>query len=264
MIITRKALPRRTLLRGLGTTLALPLLDAMVPALAAAPVKPIRRLGYVYIPMGAHIKDWTPASPNGPLGELSPILKSLESVRDYVTVVTNTELRNAYPGSEFILGTDPLFRPVNTRIGPDGQIYILDFYHGIIQESQWTPPGSYVRAKIDQYKLDKIITGEALDDVIDPLITEHQAAQLAQRGGRRGAEREHLVGIGRTAVVQVQEARLAVVDEEGIALAAIQGLNQKLEASEKTAREKDLEIQNLKARLEKLEQLINTKINEHK
>jgi hypothetical protein len=99
MIITKKALPRRTLLRGLGTTLALPLLDAMVPALAAAPVKPIRRLGYVYIPMGAHIKDWTPASGNGPLGELSPILKSLESVRDYVTVVTNTELRNAYPGT---------------------------------------------------------------------------------------------------------------------------------------------------------------------
>jgi hypothetical protein len=68
-----------------------------------------------------------------------------------------TQLRNAYPGSEFILGTDPLFRPVNIRIGPDGLIYILDIYHGIVQESQWTPPGSYLRAKIDQYKLDKVI-----------------------------------------------------------------------------------------------------------
>ena len=68
-----------------------------------------------------------------------------------------TQLKNAYPGSEFILGTDPLFRPVNIRVGPDGLIYILDMYHGIIQESQWTPPGSYLRAKIDQYKLDKVI-----------------------------------------------------------------------------------------------------------
>ena len=99
MIITQKSLPRRTLLRGLGTALALPMLDAMVPALSAAPAKPIRRIGYVYIPMGAHIPDWTPASPEGPLGQLSPILKSLESVRDHLTVVTNLELRNAYPGT---------------------------------------------------------------------------------------------------------------------------------------------------------------------
>jgi hypothetical protein len=102
MIITKKALSRRTLLRGGGAALALPLLDAMVPsmtALAATPARAPRRLGYCYIPMGAHITDWTPASPTGPLGELSPILRSLESVRDHVTVLTNLELRNAYPGT---------------------------------------------------------------------------------------------------------------------------------------------------------------------
>ena len=58
MIITKKALPRRTFLRGMGATLALPLLDAMVPsmtALAATPANPVRRLGFVYMPMGAHI-----------------------------------------------------------------------------------------------------------------------------------------------------------------------------------------------------------------
>ena len=49
-----------------------------------------------------------------------------------------TQLRNAYPGSEFILGTDPLFRPVNMRTAPDGTVYIADMYHGIIQEAQWT------------------------------------------------------------------------------------------------------------------------------
>ena len=62
MIITKKALPRRTFLRGVGATLALPLLDAMVPALtplrAAAP--PVRRLGFVYIPMGSNIAEWMP------------------------------------------------------------------------------------------------------------------------------------------------------------------------------------------------------------
>ena len=63
MIVTKKALPRRTFLRGMGATLALPLLDAMVPAataLAATPAKPVRRLGFVYMPMGAHMPQWTP------------------------------------------------------------------------------------------------------------------------------------------------------------------------------------------------------------
>src|SRR5690606_12447293 len=67
-----------------------------------------------------------------------------------------TQLRNAYPGTEFLLGTDPLFRPVNIKTGPDGVLYIADMYQGIIQESQWTPRGSYLRAKIEQYKLDQI------------------------------------------------------------------------------------------------------------
>ncbi len=67
-----------------------------------------------------------------------------------------TQLRNAYPGTEFVLGTDPLFRPVNIKTGPDGTLYIADMYQGIIQESQWTPRGSYLRAKIEQYQLDKV------------------------------------------------------------------------------------------------------------
>jgi hypothetical protein len=101
MIVTKKALPRRTFLRGAGATLALPLLDAMVPALtalAATPGKPVRRLGFVYMPMGAHIPEWTPAG-EGTLGELSPSLRSLAPVVDQVTVITNLELKNAYPGT---------------------------------------------------------------------------------------------------------------------------------------------------------------------
>ena len=102
MIITKKALPRRTVLRGLGATLALPMLDAMAPAmtaLAASPAASPKRLGFVYIPMGSMIEDWTPKGDSGKLGELSPILKSLEPVKDQLTVLTNLELRNAYPGT---------------------------------------------------------------------------------------------------------------------------------------------------------------------
>ena len=101
MIITRKALPRRTLLRGMGATVALPLLDAMVPAMtptAATPASPVRRLGYIFIPMGSDINRWTPPGDHS-LTELSPILRPLERHRDYVTVVTNMELKNAYPGT---------------------------------------------------------------------------------------------------------------------------------------------------------------------
>jgi hypothetical protein len=101
MIITKKALPRRTFLRGAGATLALPLLDAMVPAmtaLGATVAKPVRRLGFVYMPMGAHIKEWTPAG-EGALAQLSPSLRSLAPVVDQITVLTNMELRNAYPGT---------------------------------------------------------------------------------------------------------------------------------------------------------------------
>ncbi|HYT74688.1 MAG TPA: c-type cytochrome, partial [Vicinamibacterales bacterium] len=67
-----------------------------------------------------------------------------------------TELRNVYPGSEFVTSEDQLFRPVNISNAPDGTLYIADMYHGIIQELQWSGPGSYLRAKIEQYQLDKV------------------------------------------------------------------------------------------------------------
>ena len=101
MIITKKAIPRRTLLRGMGATVALPLLDAMVPAMtatASTPASPVRRLGYIFIPMGSDITRWTPPG-NDSLTELSPILQPLEQHKDHITVVTNMELKNAYPGT---------------------------------------------------------------------------------------------------------------------------------------------------------------------
>lgn len=101
-----KALPRRTLLRGAGALLALPLLDAMVPALRslgdtpAAPAR-LRRLGFVYMPMGCDVSRWTPPGEQGVsrIGELSPTLRPLAPVQDKVAVISNLELRNAYPGT---------------------------------------------------------------------------------------------------------------------------------------------------------------------
>jgi len=82
--------------------MALPLLDAMIPsmtALSQTPAAPerLRRLGFVYIPMGCDGTRWTP--PGESLDELSPTLASLAPVKEHVTVISNLELQNAYPGT---------------------------------------------------------------------------------------------------------------------------------------------------------------------
>lgn len=94
MFLTRKHLSRRTVLKGAGVSIALPLLDAMIPAgraLADTPAAVKPRLGFVYFPHGAVQKFWTPEG-TGKDFKFSPILKPLEPFREYVTVVTG--LRN--------------------------------------------------------------------------------------------------------------------------------------------------------------------------
>ncbi|MCA9129870.1 MAG: DUF1552 domain-containing protein [Planctomycetales bacterium] len=103
MIVMKKSLPRRTFLRGLGTTLALPLLDAMIPSMTALAQTPadsssLRRLGFVYMPMGCDVTRWTPPGTDT-LDELSPTLAPLEAVKQNVSIVSNMELKNAYPGT---------------------------------------------------------------------------------------------------------------------------------------------------------------------
>jgi mono/diheme cytochrome c family protein/glucose/arabinose dehydrogenase len=68
-------------------------------------------------------------------------------------------LQNKYiaEGSEFIQSTDPLFRPVDMATAPDGNLYIVDMYRGVIQQGEWTKEGSYLRTKIQQYQLDDIV-----------------------------------------------------------------------------------------------------------
>jgi hypothetical protein len=86
MLITKMHLSRRTVLRGLGASIALPLLDAMVPALTAqakTAAAPIRRLGVFYVPNGMSMPYWFPKT-EGPLKELPPTLASLNELKDRV------------------------------------------------------------------------------------------------------------------------------------------------------------------------------------
>jgi mono/diheme cytochrome c family protein len=68
-----------------------------------------------------------------------------------------TFLHNAYPNNEFIKSLDPYFRPVDVTTAPDGTVYITDMYHGIIQVGNFAGPGTYLRARVQQYDLDKVI-----------------------------------------------------------------------------------------------------------
>lgn len=85
-----------------------------------------------------------------PVGRL--IRRSKVEVRDGITY-----LKNAHPGSEFIRSRDPNFRAVNMVNAPDGTLYIVDMYRGIIQQGNWTRKGSYLRGVIEDYELQKNI-----------------------------------------------------------------------------------------------------------
>ncbi|MGH8570504.1 MAG: DUF1552 domain-containing protein, partial [Gammaproteobacteria bacterium] len=99
MMIFKKAIPRRTFLRGAGATLALPLLDGMVPAFAATgdtAAKPAIRLGFVYVPNGIIMEKWTPAT-EGANFEITPTLAPLAPFKDQFVVVSGLDNKAAQP-----------------------------------------------------------------------------------------------------------------------------------------------------------------------
>jgi hypothetical protein len=111
MTITKRALPRRTILRGLGATVALPLLDAMVPAataLAQTPARPIHRFQAIYAPNGMAMPFWTPAA-EGPGFELTPILTPLAPFKDKLLVLSGLRSSWTYvhagASASFLTGT---------------------------------------------------------------------------------------------------------------------------------------------------------------
>lgn len=100
MIVTKKALSRRTVLRGVGVTLALPLLDAMIPAATAVAKtagKPVPRLGVVYLPNGVNVSKWMPAA-EGSGFEFSPTLKPIERFRNHMVLVSGLDNDRVHGG----------------------------------------------------------------------------------------------------------------------------------------------------------------------
>ena len=102
--------------------------------------------------------DRLPKSLEGQYFYGEPVARIVRQVDPVVTEGLTT-LHNVYQDqkSEFLRSSDPLFRPVDMATAPDGTLYIVDMYHGIIQEGQWTQKGTYLRTKIEQFQLDKVI-----------------------------------------------------------------------------------------------------------
>ncbi len=137
MIVTKKALPRRTFLRGMGVAMALPMLDAMTPALTAAP-KPIVRLGFVYVPNGVIMDKWTPVT-EGADFQFTPTLKTLEPFRERLLVLSGLAQvqgralgdgagDHARAGATWLTGVHPKKSEVTIRAGISAdQIAALEF-----------------------------------------------------------------------------------------------------------------------------------------
>ena len=126
MMITKKALPRRTFLRGAGVALGLPLLDAMVPALSAivnTAANPVRRLGFVYVPFGTPLGAWVPST-EGAIKDLPTPLASLEPFRDQLFIPTNLEIQTGHVTGNHALSNACFLSAARARM-TDGTDYEL-------------------------------------------------------------------------------------------------------------------------------------------
>src|SRR4249920_599979 len=126
MYLTRKRLSRRTVLKGAGAAIALPLLDAMIPAataLAETAAAPAARLGFVYFPHGALQDEWQPKVV-GRNFDFQYIMKPLEPLREYVTVVSGLRNKAGEGGvphgnveETWLNGVHPRLRKGGTDVG---------------------------------------------------------------------------------------------------------------------------------------------------
>lgn len=125
-----------------------------------------------------------------------------------------TQLVNAYDQQEFIASSDFHFRPVNTYTGPDGNLYLVDMNRGIIQESQWTPKGSWIRPQIERLGMDKQVQHGRIWRLVQdgvkpgpkPRLLDESAPQLVTHldhpnGWWRDNAQKQLIVLGDKAVV---------------------------------------------------------------
>ena len=118
--------------------MALPLLDAMIPAATASAKTPLgnaKRLGFIFMPMGCDQSRWFPKN-QGKLDELSPILSSLEPVKHQINVLQNMELANAYPGSHATSNSS--FLSAAKAKHTEGNDYYLDYRRSSGRQANWT------------------------------------------------------------------------------------------------------------------------------
>jgi hypothetical protein len=123
---TSKRLSRRKVLRGIGVSLALPLLDAMTPAFAASSTKPICRMLVNYVPNGIVMRDWLPASPGKDLADLTMprILQPMEPWRGRMLVIEGLAQHFGWSngdGTAITRARLPLIRPAFTFSRPAGR-----------------------------------------------------------------------------------------------------------------------------------------------
>lgn len=227
MFLSRRSIPRRSFLRGAGAAVALPLLDAMTPAAtaiehtAAAPAK-LRRLNFVYMPMGCDQSRW--ALPGETLDKLSPTLQPLQSVKQHLTAVSNLELQNAYPGthatsnaaflsaakakltesSDYYLGTT-VDQIAARQLGADTQLPSLELamdlmatvgqcdngYACVYQNNlSWASPTSPLPAEAHPRIVFEMLFGESGDP-------DQRRASLRERASLLDAVREDLASLKR-------------------------------------------------------------------
>jgi mono/diheme cytochrome c family protein len=152
--------------------------------------------------------DRLPSNLRGQYFYGEPVARIVRQINPVVSEGVTT-LHNVFQDqkSEFLRSTDPLFRPVDMATAPDGTMYIVDMYHGIIQEGQWTQKGTYLRTKIEQYQLDKVVglgriwrityEGKERDKTQPKMLNEPSAALVKHlehpNGWRRDAAQQLLV-----------------------------------------------------------------------
>lgn len=123
MTIFKKTLPRRTVLRGIGASLALPLLDSMIPALSSASAQvaqPVKRLGVVYVPNGMAMKSWTPAK-DGSDFEITRILQPMAHYKDRMLLITGLNGLQSNAGVHASASTRFLTGAIPARVESDLQ-----------------------------------------------------------------------------------------------------------------------------------------------
>ncbi|GAB3945679.1 hypothetical protein GCM10028805_15170 [Spirosoma harenae] len=152
-----------------------------------------------------------------------------------------TQLENAYKEQEFIASSDFNFRPVNTYTGPDGSLYLVDMNRGIIQESQWTPKGSWIRPQIERLGLDKHIQHGRIWRLVQdgvkpgpkPRMLDESANQLVTyldhaNGWWRDNAQKQLIALADKSVVpalkQIATGQQASLSKKPSALARIHAL----------------------------------------